>query len=226
MGIQERKNREKEERRALILENAKSLILEYGIDALSMQDIANAAELSKATLYLYFQSKEAILGELLDEAATAFTEYVQARISSDDSGIVALRTLWASYISLFGESEEVFILTGIRNYIYPGFLLDLGPNDAAKTTPAGKMFSLISSLLARGVRDGTLDPSVEPEKMTRTVIMIATAIIDTVARLPRPARNSRIIMTEMRNTFELLLRALAAKGTDKALLVLPGENGK
>jgi AcrR family transcriptional regulator len=222
MGIQERKNREKEERKAVILSKTKALILEHGIDALSMQDIADAAELSKATLYLYFQSKEVILGELLDEAATAFVEYVEARISPKDSGIAALRTLWNSYITLYGESQEVFVLTGIQNYIDPGFLLGLGKKDAESSTPAGgKLFFLIASLLERGIADRTLDQTLEPEKLTRTVIMVATSIIDTVARLPQPQRDSRIIMSVMKTTFELLLRGMAAKGTDSALLVLP-----
>jgi len=221
MGIQERKNREKEERKTLILTKAKALILEHGIDALSMQDIANAAELSKATLYLYFQSKEAILGEILEESASAFMEYVQARIPPEASGIEALRTLWGSYLSLYGESRDVFVLTGISNFIDPGFLLDLGRTGSDLETPPGRMLSLIASVLERGIKDGTLESKLKPEKLARTVIMIATAIIDTVARLPRPARDSHIILTEMRNTFELLLRGLAAEGTDRSLLVLP-----
>ena len=54
MGIADRKQREKEERRTLILKKAKELILERGVDFLSMQEIADSAELSKAALYLYF----------------------------------------------------------------------------------------------------------------------------------------------------------------------------
>ena len=227
MGIRERKNRERKERRTLILAKAKGLILEHGIDALSMQEIADAAELSKATLYLYFQSKEAILQEILTESATAFVDYVEARISPESSGIEALRTLWASYLSLYGESHEVFVLTGINNFLDPGFLLDLGRTGADLETPPGRMLAMIASVLERGIADGTLKTDLKPFKLARTVILIATAIIDTVARLPRPARDSRIIMTEMRNTFELLLRGLAADGTDRSLLVLPDmETGK
>ena len=78
MGIAERKTREKEERRKLILDVAKELILARGIPAISMQDIADAAELSKATLYLYFQSKEAILTEILESSASAFIAFAPA----------------------------------------------------------------------------------------------------------------------------------------------------
>jgi AcrR family transcriptional regulator len=221
MGIQERKNREKEERRSRILDEAKELILEHGIDALSMQEIADGAELSKATLYLYFQSKEAILKEILAESATAFVEYVESRISPGSTGIEALRTLWASYMSLYGDSHEVFVLTGISNFLEPGFLLDLGRTGADLETPPGRMLAMIASVLERGIADGTLKTDLKPLKLARTVILIATAIIDTVARLPRPARDSRIILAEMRGVFELLIRGLAAEGTDRSLLTLP-----
>ncbi len=44
-------------RRQEIIEAAIDLIVEHGIDAASMQDIASAAGISKATLYFYFDSK-------------------------------------------------------------------------------------------------------------------------------------------------------------------------
>ena len=57
MGVKERKKREKEERRRVILEKTRQLIIENGLYGFSMQDIASAAELNKATLYLYFKNK-------------------------------------------------------------------------------------------------------------------------------------------------------------------------
>lgn len=221
MGISERKNREKEERKALILEKAKALILEHGVEALSMQEIADRAELSKATLYLYFQSKEAILTEILDESATTFVEYVQARISPEDSGLGAIRTLWGSYLSLFGESQDIFVLTGIGNFIDPGFLLKVEDQEERGSTPRDLLLDMIDKVIERGVADGTLETRVAPAKLARSIVMIATAVIDAVARLPRSARDARLIRAEMRNIFELLLRGLAAEGTDRSLLILP-----
>jgi len=220
MGIEERKNREKEERRSLILGKAKELVLERGVTSLTMQDIAEAAELSKATLYLYFQSKEAILIDIMDEAATAFVEFAQSRILEASSGLEALHALWASYLTLFGESQDVIVLTGIKNYINPGFPLIIDEGSSAIHDSSMKMVGLIADVLHRGMADGTLIEGLEPEKLARTVIMIATSIIDTVAKVPRPARDASLIRTEMCRTFEILLRGLAAKGSDPRLLAL------
>jgi len=232
MGITERKTREKEERRELILEKSKTLILEHGVPSLSMQDIADAAELSKATLYLYFESKEALLAEILDESSDSFVAYVEERLQPDDSGLAALHKLWASYLGLFGESSDIFILTGIRNFINSSFYLDTdvdaGANEGkaetnAQRKPLQNMLDLIARIIERGVRDGTLAPTLESGKIARTALLIATAIVDNVARLPHKARDTRLIREELRDTFELLLRGLAADGCDKTLLTLPPE---
>jgi AcrR family transcriptional regulator len=58
MGIAERKEREKQQRREEIILAAESVFFSKGFDQSTMDDIAAAAELSKGTLYLYFKSKE------------------------------------------------------------------------------------------------------------------------------------------------------------------------
>ena len=68
MGIQERKEREKQQRRRQIQDAAKSVFLQKGYKTASMEDIARRAELSPATIYLYFKSKEELYASLNLEA--------------------------------------------------------------------------------------------------------------------------------------------------------------
>ncbi len=58
MGIAERKEREKQQRREEIVGAAEEVFFTKGFDRSTMDDIAGQAELSKGTLYLYFKSKE------------------------------------------------------------------------------------------------------------------------------------------------------------------------
>jgi len=57
MGITERKEREREEMRHLILEAAQKLFLENGYEKTSIRGIADAIEFSPATIYLYYKDK-------------------------------------------------------------------------------------------------------------------------------------------------------------------------
>ncbi|MBN1158263.1 MAG: TetR/AcrR family transcriptional regulator [Bacteroidales bacterium] len=58
MGIRERKEREREHRRNEIIDAAEKIFFAKGISNATMDDVAEAAELSKGTLYIYFLSKE------------------------------------------------------------------------------------------------------------------------------------------------------------------------
>lgn len=58
MGIQERKEREKQKRRDEIIDAAEEVFFKEGFETATMDNVAAKAELSKATLYTYFKSKE------------------------------------------------------------------------------------------------------------------------------------------------------------------------
>jgi AcrR family transcriptional regulator len=58
MGIAERKEREKQQRKEEIVMAAEKVFFNKGFELTTMDDIAEVAELSKGTLYLYFKSKE------------------------------------------------------------------------------------------------------------------------------------------------------------------------
>ena len=64
MGIQERKQRERERRRQQIIVAAKRVFSEKGFSKTTMEDIAREAELSPGTLYLYFKNKDDLYASL------------------------------------------------------------------------------------------------------------------------------------------------------------------
>ena len=55
-----RRTRRKTERPAELLAAALELFVEHGYAATRLEDVARAAGVSKGTLYLYFDSKEAL----------------------------------------------------------------------------------------------------------------------------------------------------------------------
>jgi AcrR family transcriptional regulator len=64
MGIQERKERERERRRQQIMVAAKNVFFKKGLIRSTMEDIAREAELSAGTLYLYFKNKDELYASL------------------------------------------------------------------------------------------------------------------------------------------------------------------
>jgi len=66
----------KADRRRRIVDAADALVHESGFDSVSMVQIAQRAELSPATLYNLFETKEAILREVLNRDLDAFKDLV------------------------------------------------------------------------------------------------------------------------------------------------------
>ncbi len=76
MGIQERKQRERERRRQQIIVAAKRVFSEKGFAKSTMEDIAREAELSPGTLYLYFKNKD----ELYASLSLRILQYLNIRL--------------------------------------------------------------------------------------------------------------------------------------------------
>ena len=66
MGIQERRQREKEELRDQILDAAREMFVERGYDAVTMRGIAERIEYSPTAIYLYFADKESLIRAICD----------------------------------------------------------------------------------------------------------------------------------------------------------------
>ncbi|GHV87541.1 hypothetical protein AGMMS50255_8370 [Spirochaetia bacterium] len=222
MGIQERREREKAERKALIMRCARRLILEYGAEAVTMRDIAKETELSKATLYLYFPSKEELFREICIELAVRFTEYVQARLSPGLSALEVFKLYWKSYVDLFGQSDDMIMLFNMRRYLvpeYPFILIEESPDSAAG--PAYGFFNMIKNMIEQGIAEGVFEPDTNAAMFSHTVLSLFSLIVENAAKFSGASENANPnIIGEMKNMFQIMLRGIAREGIDRSLLVL------
>jgi len=77
MSIATRKQREKEEMRALILDAARKVFLEKGYFDASIRNIAEEIEYSPGTIYLYFKDKDEIFHALHEEGFRKMLDKMQ-----------------------------------------------------------------------------------------------------------------------------------------------------
>lgn len=78
-------------KRRQILEGARAVFLAQGFDAASMGEIARTAGVSKGTLYVYFDSKERLFQEIVQEQCRSHAEQVFA-LDSEDHDVEAMLT--------------------------------------------------------------------------------------------------------------------------------------
>lgn len=90
-----------------ILEAAAQIFRTKGFHAASMQDIAEAVNLQKASLYHHVSSKQEILLDLLDQALDVLTEQVSAEMASNDSADRRLRKAVYAYLNTIVENRDL-----------------------------------------------------------------------------------------------------------------------
>ena len=78
MGINERREREKQEMRDLILKTAAELFVEVGFEKTSIRTIADKIEYSPATIYLYYKDKNDLFYDISQQAFGLFFQYFQS----------------------------------------------------------------------------------------------------------------------------------------------------
>jgi len=88
-----------------ILEAAAQIIREKGFHATSMQDIAKAVDLRKASLYHHVNSKQEILVDLLDQALELLIRQIEGVVSQDLPPDEKFREAVRSY--LIGMAENL-----------------------------------------------------------------------------------------------------------------------
>jgi len=221
MGIAERKEREKNERRNAILSSAREIILLNGVEHASMAEIARVAELSKATLYLYFPNKEAIFNEICEEAARGFLERLQSMPSEGLGGMGALRSLWRGYSEMFGNGDEMLVIFQVRSYMRTWIPSDPRAGEI-KSPHVSAILECIYGMIERCKADGLFDPGLDPADAVGLILSTFSSIIGAASRLPREARNPQAMLGEMTKTFQVIIRGLAREGVGHSLLDLTG----
>jgi len=217
MGITERREREKNERRRAILNCARELILLQGVDQVSMEDIARKAELSKATLYLYFSGKEIIFNEICEEAARVFLDHFKPLLETGVSGMDGIKSFWRGYVELFGNFDEMLIIFKVRSFLNPG-LPFVSIEEQSKSPNVDNILAIMKSLIDQCKTEGIFDPNLDSEMATRLVLSMFSNTIDSTARLPIEARKSPVLLKEMAKAFQIIVYGFAREGIARSSL--------
>jgi AcrR family transcriptional regulator len=108
MTIEERKEREKEEMRGLILDTASEIITAEGFDKLSIRKIASRIEYSPAIIYHYFQDKDEIVNHVMKKGYQKIINALSSIQVSADQPEKRLKELTRSYIAVAMQMPDEF----------------------------------------------------------------------------------------------------------------------
>jgi TetR/AcrR family transcriptional regulator len=176
LGIQERKEREKEQRREEILDGAQHVFFEKGLHAATMDEIAERAELSKGTLYLYYKSKEdlylAVMMRGMGILRDAFTKVAM----SGDSSASMLLAIAKAYLDYFNTHREYFRMLHFMQT--PQFHKQVSDEMKLSCGLINKhVWDLVNGILQRGIDEGILRKDLNPAEVGIILWSSATALL-------------------------------------------------
>jgi TetR/AcrR family transcriptional regulator len=175
MGTKQRKINEKIKRRGDILEVAKEVFFSKGMEAATMEEIANRAELSKGTLYLYFKSKEELYVSLVEEGAQLFHEFFKRATSPVLSATRQTLNLIEAFYSFYIEHRPYYtILTSIQS----GSIDREKISDAVYDRIHGMAMDLLEyivNIIRKGITDGEFI-EVDPRETALSFWALATGV--------------------------------------------------
>jgi AcrR family transcriptional regulator len=161
MSIIERKEREKEHRKEEILDAAQKVFFEKGLTTATMDEIAETAELSKWTLYLYYKSKEDMyLGVLMRGMEELHDEYERIGLS-DISTVEKLIKLKTVYVDYFYKNRKFFRMTNFLQSPYFHKQVS-GEMKQSCDVEGQKVWNIIDGVFQNGVEEGVLRPNFNP----------------------------------------------------------------
>ena len=104
MGIKERKEREKSRRRDQILDTAIELTGQQGFERTTMDEIAEKAELSKGTLYLYYKDKSSLYQAIKKRALQSLHQDFLTVLQQDKPGAMLVKEMISSFLDMIQKN--------------------------------------------------------------------------------------------------------------------------
>jgi len=182
MGIKERREREKLQRRSDILKAAEAIFFEKGYQHATMDDVAAAAELSKGTLYLYFKNKEELYFGLAHKAILNLRDRFQKVLARPGTGMEKIKAIGEAYNTFAREEPEYF------KTIAQFEMSQLGSSPQGEEVVnqchmAGKqVMELVVQAVVTGMHDKSVRQDIDPVVVAFLLQGLSNGVIQLIAR--------------------------------------------
>jgi AcrR family transcriptional regulator len=171
----DRRRRERERRRAEVIDAAERLFYARGFDNVTMDMIADAVELSKGSLYLLFKSKDSLFFAIVARKHAAALELLTVRLEAAGTGREKLGAIVRWYIDVARENPEYNEMAATFGPLLWSRME--GADDALLAENAVRFNALIHDACRRGIEDGTVRDDLDPVMLGFYITMIGMSVV-------------------------------------------------
>jgi AcrR family transcriptional regulator len=163
MGIAERKEREKLQRKQEIITAAEKIFFSKGFINATMDDIASQAELSKGTIYLYFKNKEELFNVFVHQAISKLYDLFVEYSSKQNSGILKVKAIGEAYIKFYFDYPNYYqAIMYDESQVTHEFTLSNLDDEVTTIKMATNQFFI--DTIQEGINDGSINKNLDPLK--------------------------------------------------------------
>jgi AcrR family transcriptional regulator len=139
--------------RKLILRAALKRFADAGYAATSVQQIVDAAKVSKPSLYYHFKDKAGLFQALVHEAHDERFRILREAAESFNGIRAQLEGILAGLFDYFGKNRELMRISFATMFASPGEV----PENLCHTDKCERNFEFVHSLIRRAQKNGELD---------------------------------------------------------------------
>jgi AcrR family transcriptional regulator len=207
MGLEERRKKERDSRKSAIIKAARKLFLEKGFKAVTVESIAQKAELSKGAIYLHYSSKEEIYAHIVLSDLWKFHNLFSNLLQKSSTASQTLMEFADIYVNFFLNEREFF--RSLMNFMIRATCMDF-PNDlyeeSIKTT--NKTIDIIEKIFELGVESGEFPGTINFRQNRNALWGMLNGIISLYIFTTEEEKKDDIIRGTIKTGMETFIRGL------------------
>jgi AcrR family transcriptional regulator len=177
MSVATRREKEKLERRKSILIAARDLFYEKGYQTTTVEEIAEAADVSKGTVYLYFSSKDELYVSVVLEGFQIVDDMITDIMASESSIVEKGKAVFLAFVEYCMKNREYFRIT--QYFISENARKNLPPTLIESVSGhTARLLGHVAALVEEGKRTGLIIEDMDPYAFALIAWRTATGILD------------------------------------------------
>ena len=161
-----RRERRRARSREEIIDAARRVLLRSGVAATTLDAIAEEVGLTKAALYYYWASKDALLFEIMFATVSAQSQAIHDAVAGVNNGGAALRAIIGETVGMFAPRMDDFRLAFLHGQIAKPGTVRFDPQQFARLRPLNDLaYAGATKLLAEDWKRARGRARVEPRLM-------------------------------------------------------------
>ncbi|MGA3288804.1 MAG: TetR/AcrR family transcriptional regulator [Candidatus Bathyarchaeia archaeon] len=175
MSTLKRKEKEKEQRRNLIVDAAQTLFFSKRYDEITIEEIAKKSQLAKGTLYMYFKSKEALYSAVALRGAHIMNTMFKEAASQRQSGLEKGFTIGEAYYEFYKRHTQYFSMLAEAENLPVAHSDDVNATELTKVSCEN--LEIVLNAVVLGIKDGSIKPDLDPMLTSIFLIQSTRAMI-------------------------------------------------